>query len=350
MAQIGIRFARLLGALAVLVSLGGALTSPVAAQESPGGVAALVDDQSVLDRAEVRISGLAVPPAGSVYRGWLASDDGTAVAYLGEVGFVGPTDGVLAFSQPAGETLFIQFSEVLVTLESGPAGAQPGTVALRGVVDPGALTHFRRLLVRWPDSRYGTASLQGMRQLSAAARFHAAVLREAAVNGDLVGMRRKAEHLVNLIEGSRGASFGDHDRDGRAEDPGDGVGLLPYAWGALTHTQFAWASAADEGVAEASLTVQPAVRFGLDWAGFVRDTGMELTRTQDAVRARELAGHLFTAVERVAAAVDPQTDPALRIVAGRLEWLPAYETALGLVQVPLLPAGAVAVGTAEGGS
>ena len=101
-------------------------------------------------------------------------------------------------------------------------------------MDPGALTQLRRLLMRWPDLRYGTASLQGLRQLTTNAEAQAAVQREAAANGDPVAMRRKAEHLVNLVEGSRGASAGDLDGDGRAEDPGDGVGWLPYIYSALS--------------------------------------------------------------------------------------------------------------------
>ena len=322
---------------------------PVAAQEGVTGSVALLDDRGVLDRVELRVSGLAQPPEGSVYRAWLRSDDQTLVELIGEIGFTGPAEGVLAWSQPAGETLLMQFSEILVTLESGPRAAQlgAGRVVLHARVDSGALTHVRRLLVRWPDSRYGTASLQGLRQQSASLRLHSAILREAAVNGDLAGMRRKAEHLVNLIEGSTGALFGDHDRDGRAEDPGDGVGLLPYAWGALTHTQFAWAAAVDERVAEASLAVQPPVRFGLAWAGFVRDVGLELTRTEDVGRARELAGHLFTAAERISAAIDPQSDPALRRILETQEMTPAYESALALLHLPLTPASAVTASTHE---
>ena len=332
-----------------------ALPLPVAAQgpTGPFGLAALLDDRAILDRLELRLSGLSPAPDGSAYRVWLRSDDLSLVQPAGDVPIDANGDGLFAWTQPAGEALFIQFSEILVTLEPGAPGLQPGPIVLRGQVDPGALTQLRRLLVRWPDSRYGTASLQGLRQLTANTVVQAAVLREAATTGDLVGMRRKAEHLVNLVEGSRGAGFGDLDGDGRAEDPGDGVGLLPYMWGALTQTQFAWAGAVDEQVAEASLSVQPPLRFALDWVGFVRDSGLELTQTQDPARARELAGHLLTAVQRIAATVDPGTDPTLVQMAGQREFNPAYQTALGLVQVALLPpgaAGAVITGSgADGG-
>ena len=224
------------GLLAVCLLLGSTVAAaqesaatgvpPVATPTGPVGVASLVDDRSVLDRLEVRVSGLASPPVGSTYRVWLRSDDRELVDVAGDLVLDERGEAALTWSQPAGEALFITYSEVIVTLESGGGG--PGPVTLSGRVDPGALTHFRRLLVRWPDSRYGTASLQGLRQLTTNAEAQAAVLREAAANGDAVAMRRKAEHLVNLVEGSRGASAGDLDGEGRAEDPGDGVGWLPY--------------------------------------------------------------------------------------------------------------------------
>lgn len=314
--------------------------APAVAQVSPGvptGTAALVDGQAILDRIELAVANLPPAAEGTTYRAWLLSDDQELVQLLGDLSPDSSGTATLAWGQPAGEPLFINFSQVLITLESGAPAAQPGPAILQAAVDPGALTQFRRLLVRWPDSRYGTASLQGLRQVAAAAEVHAAILREAAVTGDLDGVHRKAEHLVNLMEGTRGAAFGDLDGSGRAEDPGDGVGLLPYAWGALTQSQFAWATAQSETVAEEALAIQPPIRYALTWAGFVRDAGLELARTPDPALAEELSGHVYTAVHRVAAAIDPGADPTLLQTAGAFEFYPAYHNGLALLQLPLVP-------------
>ena len=40
-------------------------------------------------------------------------------------------------------------------------------------------------------------------------------------------MRRHAEHIYNLIAGSRDPHFGDLDGDGHSQNAGDGYGLLP---------------------------------------------------------------------------------------------------------------------------
>ncbi len=101
-------------------------------------------------------------------------------------------------------------------------------------------------------------------------------------------------------------------------------------------------------MAEASLAVQPAVRFALAWAGFVRDTGLELAQTRDVTLARELAGHLFTAVQRVASAIDPGQDAALRKIVDERELAPAYDAGLTLVQVALLPPGSTTITTGTG--
>jgi hypothetical protein len=319
---------------------------------SPGGLASLRDDQAILDRLELRVFGLPQPPPGSSYLVWLRSDDLATAEYAGDLILDANGDAPFAYTQPAGEALFVSYSQVLVTLEPSfppvppptfPSTAKPGPAFLAGAIDPGAITQFRRLLVRWPDSRYGTASLQGVRQLALNAQLQAGVLREAAVNGDISGMRRKAEHLVNVMEGSRGGFYGDLDGNGRAEDPGDGVGLLPYIWGALAQTQFAWATAADERIAQASLAVQPPLQYALTWGGFVRDAGYELTQSQDPAGAAELSQHLFTAVQRIIAAVDPHGDPTLSALLAETAadtgtpLTPAYDAALGLVQVPLTP-------------
>ena len=295
----------------------------------------------MLDRVEVRVSGLTPPPEGSAYRVWLLSDDQTALVFVGDLGFIGPEEGIVAWSQPAGEPLFIEFSEALITLESGPIGpaaaAPVGEPVLRGRVDSGALVFFRRLLVRWPDSRYGTGSMQGLRQSSGAMHFHAAILREAAALGDLETVRRKAEHVVNMIEGQGGAAYGDHDGNGRAEDPGDGVGLLPYGSGVLTHTQFAWATAFDERVAEAALAVQPPVQLGLEWAGVARQLALDLTATSAVEDAVAPAALLFAATEQLVVAVDPRWSESLTAQARLAERVPAYESALALAQLHLLP-------------
>jgi plastocyanin/uncharacterized membrane protein YozB (DUF420 family) len=72
------------------------------------------------------------------------------------------------------------------------------------------------------------APLAQFRQHGADVVVHALELQEAVQRGNLETAKRHAEHLVNLIEGKTGKNYGDLDKDGTIEDPGDGTGLLQY--------------------------------------------------------------------------------------------------------------------------
>ncbi|MGH7432662.1 MAG: hypothetical protein ACREJL_02800 [Candidatus Methylomirabilales bacterium] len=79
-----------------------------------------------------------------------------------------------------------------------------------------------------------TASLERFRQAGGDLVSQAGELRTAAERRDVQAARRAAERLVNLIEGKTGTTYGDLDKSGSVEDPGDGIGLLNYLQ-ALTH-------------------------------------------------------------------------------------------------------------------
>jgi len=204
----------LLGALLALALLANASFEIAHANDPPdlSGDALFVDGQGQLDRLELRVSGLPTPPADTVYAVWASSDDGELRERLSELPIDETGIGSFGWSQPTGESLLAQFSQVFITHgpAAAPASDPPASlVALHGRIDAGALTHMRRLLVRWPDSRYGTASMLGIRHLAGIARQHMDILQETAATGNVTTARRKAEHLLNLIEGQRGDAFGD---------------------------------------------------------------------------------------------------------------------------------------------
>ena len=289
--------------------------STLAAATTFAGEATLLDNASTLDRVVVTATGLKAPGVGQVHRVWLVSDDGASGRYLGDV-IPDPSGAVsLTWDQPAGENLLAQFSQIAISVESGSAGSKPGGTTVRsGKIDPAAVAQVRRLLSRWPDSRYGVATVPGLRRQAVIARDQAWILREAAVHGDWDTARRKAEQLVNLVEGRRGQFFADHNGDGKVEDPGDGTGFLPYCWAALTQTQFVYATATDESYAKSAQAIQTPVTFAMLSAGFVRDTGREVARSKDPDTIRDLAGHLVTATSFMLAAMDPNAEPDLLAV------------------------------------
>ena len=87
--------------------------------------------------------------------------------------------------------------------------------------------YYYRYLVPKPVTTV-TASLERFRQAGGDLVNQAGELRTAAERRDMQAARRAAERLVNLIEGKTGTTYGDLDKSGSAEDPGDGIGLLNY--------------------------------------------------------------------------------------------------------------------------
>ena len=329
-----------LSAFAVLVIVAFALTSARSPQSEAAGAIAgeamIIDNVASLDRVVVKATGLKPAGIGQVHRIWLVADDGSSGRYLGDV--IPDAAGTVAFTwdQPAGENLLSQYSQVTISLESGAAGSKPSGTALRsGRVDAAAVSQVRRLLSRWPDSRYGVATISGLNRQAHIARDVAWVLREAAVHSDWDTARRKAEQLVNLVEGRRGQFYADHNGDGRIEDPGDGTGFLPYSWAALTQTQFIYATASDEGYATSAQALQSPVTFAMLSAGFLRDTGREVARSKDGYTIQDLAGHLVTATNYLLAATDPGDDPDLRAILEDRAMTPVTVGARALVTIGL---------------
>lgn len=107
---------------------------------------------------------------------------------------------------------------------------QAGVVTLRdvsgapvgsGVLDEASLAVFQQLTA---DGGV-LALLEGQGQIVA---DHADLMRSEIEANNHSEVRRHAEHVVNIIVGELGETFGDLDGDGAAQNPGDGVGALVY--------------------------------------------------------------------------------------------------------------------------
>ncbi len=57
---------------------------------------------------------------------------------------------------------------------------------------------------------------------------HAKEVGDAVTRSNTPTIRRHTEHVINLLVGKNSPDYGDLDRDGTIEDPGDGTGLLNY--------------------------------------------------------------------------------------------------------------------------
>ncbi len=92
-----------------------------------------------------------------------------------------------------------------------------------------ALGGFGIYFAQYVQASAATAAPSNIARLQNAANdlvIHADELATAAKRGNLATTKRHAEHLVNLIAGKNSSDYGDADKDGFIEDPGDGSGAI----------------------------------------------------------------------------------------------------------------------------
>ncbi|MEZ4614518.1 MAG: hypothetical protein R2867_03250 [Caldilineaceae bacterium] len=196
----------------------------------------------------LHITGLPATPAGGQYILWLLSavTDTKALTAFTTVADQVDLTGATNLNLP------LLFHEARITLEPLPAGDAttnvPTTMSERVVLQaqPAAttLTRLRPLLRLYSDDTQSdaNASVTGentndataVGALSAAqtqvdiAVQHTGFLRNALSTEDIPQARRHAEHIINILDGKNGFMYGDLDRNGLPENPGDGIGIRPY--------------------------------------------------------------------------------------------------------------------------
>jgi LysM repeat protein len=107
---------------------------------------------------------------------------------------------------------------------SAVPNAQPTAEATTSTSPNETITPVDQLLDKY-DINSPLAGAQSQTQL---ALDHLGFLEEALGKGDQTQVLRHTEHVVNILEGEDGVLFGDNDRDGQAQNPGDGAGVRTH--------------------------------------------------------------------------------------------------------------------------
>jgi serine/threonine-protein kinase len=166
------------------------------------------------------LANLQPPPDGSVYEVWLVGPEaepfslGAAEADGGEL--------TLAYADPNGEILLGKFDGIMVTVE--PAG----DTVYAGGLDPESAQRLQLLLSVHREEPLKTALLEGMAFQARQYGSHLGLAVQAISDGSLDGGKTHSEHVINIVVGVDSPDFDDWDGSGRAENPGDSVGLQNY--------------------------------------------------------------------------------------------------------------------------
>jgi hypothetical protein len=189
------------------------------------------DNLATADLFVVNINDVNPAPAGQVYQGWIRSEDGSLI----NAGVLDVLNGVihLEWKAPDGRNLLASITGFNVSLEPAPGSDQPsGNVLYAGEMSPEQIALARNLFVSnsaEPVTPRNKAFALALVQQMGLASAHI----DNSLNAQAIGaVKERAlhlEHVVNIIEGSKGERFKDYNGDGSVENPGDGFGVMAYA-------------------------------------------------------------------------------------------------------------------------
>ncbi|MBI2166291.1 MAG: anti-sigma factor [Chloroflexi bacterium] len=315
--------------LALVLSVSLAVPVSLALAVTGKGTAVFRDASALSDRLVVAMTEVERPASGKAYEGWLVSDDAKTATSIGIISV--SADGRVShtYTSPNGQNLLGSYNTVRITIEPSPdpEPAKPSAdVAFEYTLPGPVATHARHLLYRWDPSPDKKGFVVGGREQLRLAQQHLNLALSDAQKGNLTGARSHAEHVVNIIEGSKGPNYGDLDGDGQTVNPGDGNGVLEYFKGAIAHV----------GLMSTALPNDPIVKLHgphvtdssnniLDWAGRVRDWAIPAARANDLTVALTLLGVAKPDMDKAISGFDADGNGRIDLVRGESGLPIAYE-------------------------
>ncbi len=322
--------------------------TPAATTAPAGGAIAgtvnFRDDKQQTDQVVVTINAVPAKPAGKALYAWLLSSGTGAQANLGRLAADTGGPVTIRYSDPQNTNLLAAYDRFEITTEGLEVvpNAPSGDVVLSGQLPPQALVHIRHLLVSFPDTPNKVGLEVGLREQVDILRRHAEFMRDAQAAGKLADVKLHAEHLVNVIEGSQGAHYGDLNKDGQITNPGDGFGLLPngshlgYLQGAKDHAELS--AIAPDATADIKLHaghVGITVDNVTGWVTPIRDHALAIIAAPDLNTTAPLARDILALATQSFNGVDLQGDGQILPIPGSGGALTSYQHAQLMAAIPL---------------
>ena len=325
--------------------------APTATRAPEGSGTAYFRNQSAFnDAIAIVMSKVEPPPAGLVYAGWLTGSDGRAPLLAGTlpVGADGNVQLTLAPGQK-GANLLEHWDGFMVTLEAaqGVLSGPSDRIAFAGQLPPAALVHIRHVLLAFPDTPKNIALGIGLLGQVGVISQHMGYQLDTLDKQNLAGIQLHAEHLVNIVEGNQGAHYGDLNRDGTIQNPGDGFGLLEngsqkgYLTGMQQHaTLAAQAADATENIKQHAEKVGIATENIKGWALELSQREQEIAQATSLAEAAPLIQKAAGLVDEIVKGHDANGNETIDPIAGEAGSQTAYQEAQLMAAIPLLPGGA----------
>ena len=179
--------------------------------------------QTLTGSYTLTVDTLPAAPAGTHFELWVQDAKGKML----KLGRVAVSSNDVVFTDETNQELLATYDSAFISLEmDGREVTTPSQVIYSGSL-PSALLSPLRVLY-FGQAFAGIGALAGAVEQSQIASSQSLLLVEALDDDDLVASSSYAEHVLNVLDGATGDYYGDLDRDGLVQNPGDGYGLANY--------------------------------------------------------------------------------------------------------------------------
>lgn len=171
----------------------------------------------------IQLAQVRPPEAGQRFVAWMLNSENDQVLPLAPLRFNQNRATAVGLLPPAA---LINVDQIIITLESDERDAPAGPILFSGQLDTPIATAITT--VQSPDNDGEKGALFGVSDQLALAQQHFGLAQDALSGGNLAGAQVHTEHLINILDGRSGDTFGDLNGDGQAQNPGDDVGVRAY--------------------------------------------------------------------------------------------------------------------------
>lgn len=359
--RIGIEASVVIGLALLLVQFlrpatNGVTPTPTAVDPNlPVGRMRFSDFNNVMDRVNVSLINISLPPSGAHYEGWLRNMDSGTIRNIGSVRFNTSNTGELIFIDPNQQNLLGIFDEVIVTIEQDNSTVlQPSEeIAFSSKFPQQALAQVRGVLVANPETPDQLAPMQGLYYYSGSYITGAISgdplipdfvgLVEAYQNGDEETVRKRTEEIINLIVGELSEQYQDYDGDGNFDNnDGDGYGSLPNGSqdGYLQLTALAIKNAANSedstpNLRQYSDNIQVCIQNMDDWINQLLPLALQLNEMPFGSEMEPVITEISMLGDKLLKGIDANESGLVEPIPGECGVSKAYEYGLYMVDMPL---------------
>ncbi len=330
------------------------LISPVADENQAVGRVVYSDQNGLMDKVTITLTGLSAPEAGTHFDVWVLARGGEDRLDIGSVVMDETAQGQLIYTNLNQENILSLFDQIEVTVESDNSpipNETSGDIIASSVFPPLALIHVRHVLVSFPTTPDETALIQGLWDSSDWLYSTVGDLQDSFSNGDQGLFRAKIEEIINLVVGDESTGqYLDWNTDGSVSDPTDGYGLLlngepgtnehGYISQTISHVKLAaQAIDATENIKTQSGNVVLCLENMKGWSEHLLTKTLQLQAMPFDSDMEPLIAEIKVLSDRIISGVDANGNELIEPIVGEGGATTAYEYAYYMADMLLLPSG-----------